>query len=51
MTAYERLCAARDQNRPTAMNTYAVCSVKAFFKLHGDRRYGMTKLCWQASPA
>ena len=29
MTAYERLCAARDQNRPTAIE-YAVCSVKAF---------------------
>ena len=30
MTAYERLCAARDQNRPTAIEYIRVCSVKAF---------------------
>ena len=28
---------------PLQLNTYAVCSVKAFLELHGDRRYGDDK--------
>ena len=40
MTAYERLCAARDQNRPTAIEYIRRMFGESFLELHGDRRYG-----------
>ena len=43
MTAYERLCAARDQNRPTAIEYIRRMFGESFLELHGDRRYGDDK--------
>ena len=38
MTAYERLCAARDQNRPTAIEYIRRMFGESFLELHGDRQ-------------
>ncbi len=38
MTAYEKICAARDKDRPTATK-YIENIFEGFFELHGDRRY------------
>ena len=38
MTAYEKICAARDKDRPTAAK-YIENIFEGFFELHGDRRY------------
>lgn len=43
MTAYERLCAARNPNRPTAIEYIRRIFGDSFLELHGDRRYGDDK--------
>ena len=49
MTAYERLCAARDQNRPTAIEYIRRMFGESFLELHGDRRYGDDKAAFMTA--
>ena len=43
MCIRDRLCAARDQNRPTAIEYIRRMFGESFLELHGDRRYGDDK--------
>ena len=43
MTAYEKVCAARDANKLTSVDYINHMFADSFIELHGDRRYSDDK--------